>query len=135
VTPVELVALGAIGVGAGFLAGLLGIGGGLLMVPAMVLALGFDQHVAQGTSLVVIIPAALAGTATHYRSGRVSVRDAALLALGGIAGAAIGSTSALSVDDALLRRFFGVFLLVVAAQMVLRRRGSAETPTAPVLEP
>jgi uncharacterized membrane protein YfcA len=134
VTPVELVALGVIGVGAGFLAGLLGIGGGLLMVPAMVLVLGFDQHVAQGTSLVVIIPAALAGTATHYRNGRVSLGNAALLAVGGIAGAAIGSMSALSVDDALLRRLFGVFLLVVAAQLVLRRGRSNEAPTPAPLE-
>ena len=120
-TPLELVELAAIGVAAGFLAGLLGIGGGLLMVPAMVLLLGFDQHVAQGTSLVVIIPAALAGTYAHYRSGRVSIRDAAFLAAGGVAGALLGSTSALSVDDALLRRLFGIFLVVVAVQLVWGR--------------
>jgi uncharacterized protein len=134
VTPVELVALGVIGTTGGFLAGLLGIGGGLLMVPAMVLLLGFDQHVAQGTSLVVIIPAALAGTATHYRNGRVSVRDAAFLAVGGVAGAAIGSVSALSIDDVLLRRVFGVFLLVVAAQLVLGRGRRPAAPAPPALE-
>lgn len=134
-TPVEMAALAAIGVAAGFLAGLLGIGGGLLLVPAMALVFAFDQHVAQGTSLVVIIPAALAGTVTHYRSGRLSIRDAALLAAGGIAGALIGSLSALSVDDTLLRRLFGVFLLFVAAQMALTRRrrpGPSEHP--PTLE-
>ena len=134
-TPIELAALGAIGVGAGFLAGLLGIGGGLLMVPAMVLLLGFDQHVAQGTSLVVIIPAALLGSVTHYRKQRVSLRDAALLAVGGTVGALIGSLSALSVDDTILRRLFGVFLLVVAAQLVLGRgRQGRQSPTAPVVE-
>ena len=120
-TPIELLALGAIGLTAGFAAGLLGVGGGIVMVPAMVLALGFDQHVAQGTSLVVIIPAALAGSVTHYRNGRVSLRDAALLAAGGIGGAVVGSVSALSVDDSVLRRLFGAFLLVVAVQMVLSR--------------
>lgn len=134
-TPLELVALAAIGVGAGFTAGLLGIGGGLVMVPAMVLLLAFDQHVAQGTSLVVIIPAALAGSLTHYRNGRVSIRDAALLGLGGTTGAVVGSLAALSAEDWLLRRLFGVFLLVVAAQMVLRRRRRrAEAQAPPAIE-
>jgi uncharacterized protein len=135
VTPLDLVALGAIGLAAGFAAGLLGVGGGIVMVPAMVLALGFDQHVAQGTSLVVIIPAALAGSVTHYRNGRVSLRDAALLAAGGIGGAVVGSISALSVDDTLLRRLFGLFLLVVAAQVVLGRgRRRVEAPKAPSVQ-
>ena len=134
-TPLDLLALGAIGLAAGFAAGLLGVGGGIVMVPAMVLLLGFDQHVAQGTSLVVIIPAALAGSVTHYRNRRVSLRDAALLAVGGIGGAVIGSISALSVDDTVLRRIFGAFLLIVAAQMVLgrgRRKNEASNP--PLLE-
>ena len=134
-TPLELVALLAIGLAAGFAAGLLGVGGGIVMVPAMVLVLNFDQHVAQGTSLVVIIPAALAGSVTHYRNGRVSLRDAALLAAGGIGGAVVGSISALSVDDTLLRRLFGVFLLLVAAQLVLRRGGRrTETQGRPLVE-
>ncbi len=132
-TPFDFVALGAVGVAAGFAAGLLGVGGGIVMVPAMVLVLGFDQHVAQGTSLVVIIPAALAGSVTHYRNGRVSLRDAALLAAGGIGGAVVGSISALSVDDTVLRRLFGVFLLVVAAQLVLGRgRRRSESPSTPI---
>jgi uncharacterized membrane protein YfcA len=135
VTPLDLLALGAIGLAAGSAAGLLGVGGGIVMVPAMVLLLGFDQHVAQGTSLVVIIPAALAGSVTHYRNGRVSLRDAALLAGGGVLGAALGSTLALSVDDALLRRMFAVFLLVVAVRMVLGRdRRSGEPPVPPPIE-
>lgn len=134
-TPLDLLALGAIGLAAGFAAGLLGVGGGIVMVPAMVLVLGFDQHVAQGTSLVVIIPAALAGSVTHYRNGRVSLRDAALLAAGGIGGAVVGSFSALSVDDTVLRRLFGAFLLIVAAQMVLGRgRRGIETPNPTVVD-
>jgi uncharacterized membrane protein YfcA len=135
VTPLDLLALGAIGLAAGFAAGLLGVGGGIVMVPAMVLVLAFDQHVAQGTSLVVIIPAALAGSVTHYRNGRVSLRDAALLAAGGIGGAVVGSISALSVDDFVLRRLFGAFLLLVAARMVLgrgRRRSTSSTPIVDV---
>ena len=120
-TPFQLAELIAIGVAAGILSGLLGIGGGLVMVPAMVLVLGFDQHVAQGTSLLVIIPAALSGSITHYRNGRVSVRQAAFVALGGVVGASVGSVLALSVDDAVLRKLFAIFLIVVAIQIILGR--------------
>jgi uncharacterized membrane protein YfcA len=117
-----LVSLLAIGLAAGFLAGLLGIGGGVLIVPALVLLLGFDQHVAQGTSLVVIIPAALLGSWTHCRHRRLNVRDAAFVGAGGILGAAVGSLSALSLDDQLLQRLFAVVLIVVALRMFWSRR-------------
>jgi uncharacterized membrane protein YfcA len=126
VTPLELVGLIAIGLGAGVLSGLLGIGGGLVMVPAMALVLGFDQHVAQGTSLLVIIPAALSGTVTHYRNGRVSLRDAGFLAAGGVGGAVIGSVLALSVDEAVLRKLFAGFLILVAIQIILGRGRRAQ---------
>ena len=115
----ELAGLAAVGLGAGFLAGLLGIGGGVVMVPAMVLIFGFDQHVAQGTSLLVIIPAALTGSYTHHRNGRLVLRDAAWLAVGGVIGALIGSVSALSLDDTILRRLFAAFLILTALRMLL----------------
>ena len=115
-----LAALLGIGLAAGFLAGLLGIGGGVVIVPALVLLLGFDQHVAQGTSLLVIIPAAAAGSLTHYRRGRLNVRDAAFVAAGGIFGAIVGSLSALSIDDQLLQRLFALLLIGVAIRMALQ---------------
>lgn len=115
----EIFALLAIGLTAGVLAGLLGIGGGLVMVPAMVLITGFDQHVAQGTSLVVIIPAAAFGSLTHYRHGRFALRTAAALAVGGVLGALLGSIAALSIDDEILRRLFAIFILLVAARMLM----------------
>jgi hypothetical protein len=120
-TPIEIAALVGIGLVAGFLAGLLGIGGGVLMVPAMVLILGFDQHLAQGTSLLVVIPAATTGAWTHYRRGRWAIRDVAGLAAGGILGAALGSATALSLDEDLLRRLFALLLLALAARMALSR--------------
>ncbi|HET9879818.1 MAG TPA: TSUP family transporter [Candidatus Limnocylindria bacterium] len=120
-TPLEVGGLLAIGLSAGFLAGLLGIGGGVLLVPAMVLLMGFDQHVAQGTSLVVIIPAALLGSWTNHRNGSLVLRDAAALAAGGILGALVGSLSALGLDDVLLRRLFALLLLVTAARLILSR--------------
>ena len=115
----ELAGLVAIGVAAGFLAGLLGVGGGILMVPAMVLLFGFDQHVAQGTSLLVIIPAALSGSYAHHRNGRLVLRDAAFLAAGGVIGAVAGSLFALSIEDQLLRRLFAAFLLVAGLRILL----------------
>lgn len=131
-TGVEILALLAIGLAAGVLAGLLGIGGGVLMVPAMVLLLGFDQHVAQGTSLLVIIPAAIAGSWTHHRHGRLVLRDAAALAVGGVLGALVGSVTALSLDEELLQRLFAVLLIAVALRMLLAGRPSApeEPPEA-----
>ena len=118
-TPPEIMALLAIGLSAGLLAGLLGIGGGVVMVPAMVLIMGMDQHVAQGTSLLVIIPAAAFGSFTHHRNGRLALRDAAWLAAGGVLGAVLGSVTALSLDEELLQRLFAVLILVVALRMLL----------------
>jgi uncharacterized membrane protein YfcA len=114
-------ALAAIGLVAGVLAGLLGVGGGVVLVPALVLLLGFDQHVAQGTSLVVIAPAALAGSTVNYRRGRFRLLDAVLLVAGGLAGAAIGSSMALGLQDASLRRLFAVLLVAFGVQQLLPR--------------
>ena len=117
-----LVALLVIGLAAGLAAGLLGIGGGILLVPAMVLLLGFDQHVAQGTSLLVIIPAAIAGSWTHHRGGRLNLRDAAGVAAGGIVGAVLGSLLALGADDLVLRRLFALLLIASAVRMLWPKR-------------
>ncbi|HET7686448.1 MAG TPA: TSUP family transporter [Candidatus Limnocylindria bacterium] len=125
-----VVGLASIGLAAGFLAGLLGVGGGVVLVPGMVLLLGFDQHVAQGTSLLVVIPAALSGSWSHRRSGRLVLRDAFLLAVGGIAGAVGGSLFALSLDDGLLRRLFGLFLLAIALR-ILVAKGARRGPGTP----
>jgi uncharacterized membrane protein YfcA len=114
-----ILALVAIGLTAGLLAGLLGVGGGVVLVPAMVLALAFDQHISQGTSLLVVIPAALTGSWTNYRRGRFRLRDAGILAAGGIVGAAIGSSVALGFDELLLRRLFALLLLVLGVRMLL----------------
>ena len=125
-TPPEILALLAIGLTAGLLAGLLGIGGGVVMVPAMVLIMGMDQHVAQGTSLLVIIPAAAFGSFTHHRHGRLALRDAAALAVGGVLGAVLGSVTALSLDEELLQRLFAVLILLVATRLLLTRRSAPE---------
>lgn len=114
-----MLALAGIGLVAGLLAGLLGVGGGVVLVPALVLLLGFDQHVAQGTSLLVVVPAALVGSTINHRRGRFRIRDAALLVAGGLAGAALGSSLALGLDDAMLRRLFAALLIGLGIQQLL----------------
>lgn len=108
-----------IGVAAGVLASALGVGGGIVFVPAMAVVLGFDQHLAEGTSLAVIVLTAIIGTWTHHRHGRVDWRVVALVATGGIVGAVAGSTLALQLDPTLLRRLFAIFLTIVALRMML----------------
>jgi len=120
VTLPEIGLLLLVGLTAGVLAGLFGIGGGLIMVPAMVLLFSFDQHTAQGTSLLVIIPAAAAGSVTHYRQGRLVVGGALALAAGGVIGALIGSTTALTLDDGLLQRLFALFLIAMAIRLLMK---------------
>lgn len=108
----------AIGVATGVLSGLMGVGGGLLMVPAMVLAVGFGQHMAQGTSLVAIIPTAIAATYRHHRNGFVRFRVAGGLVVGGVLGAAIGSVSALSLEESSLRLIFAAVLALTGIRLI-----------------
>lgn len=119
-----LVILGlAIGLLTGIISGLLGVGGGIVMVPAMVLALGLSQHLAQGTSLLVIVPTAAAGSVTHFRLGNIRLPVAGWLALGGMLGAVGGAALALLAPDAALRVLFALFLLYTGARM-LRDHGT-----------
>lgn len=115
----------ALGLTAGTLAGLLGVGGGFLMVPGMVVLLGETQHVAQGTSLMVIIPTAIVGTITSARVRKLPWRLIGLVGLGGALGAGLGVFIALNVSEGALRRMFGILLLFVAVRMVLRPRAAA----------
>jgi hypothetical protein len=114
---IEIAGLIILGLIAGTIAAALGVGGGVIYVPALVVLFAFDQHIAQGTSLAIILPTAVVATIAHARLGNVRWRLAAPIALGGIAGAVLGAWVALGVDGELLRRFFGVFLLIVAARM------------------
>ncbi len=116
----EIAGLIILGLVAGTIAAALGVGGGVIYVPALVVFFAFDQHLAQGTSLAIILPTAVVATAAHARHGNVRWRLAVPIALAGIAAAVLGSGIALSLDAAMLRRLFGAFLLVVAARMAWR---------------
>ena len=112
------------GFGAGFLSGTIGIGGGLLFVPTMTLGFSASQAIAQGTSLVAIVPTAIVGGVTHFRQGNL-VLDAALwMGGGGVFGAVIGALVAVEVPGPLLARAWGAFLVFsayrLAAQAVKR---------------
>jgi uncharacterized protein len=110
----------AIGLVGGILAGLLGVGGGVLFVPGLVLFLGLDQHHAEATSLLAIVPVAIVGAYRQDRYGNVVRRDALLLGLLSVAGAAAGVALANTLSSASLRDAFAGLMLVVAAQLVHR---------------
>jgi uncharacterized membrane protein YfcA len=123
----------AIGVAAGIVAGLLGVGGGVLFVPGLVLFMGLGQHQAEATSLLAIVPVAIVGTINQNRYGNVRRGDALLMGLLSIAGAVGGVALANALSGEALRVGFAVLILLVAAQLVrttLRgdRPGSVKTP-------
>lgn len=119
---IEIVGLVLLGAAAGLLAAAIGVGGGIVFVPALVVLFAFDQHVAQGTSLAVIFPTAIVSTIGHARSGRVNWAVAAPLAATGIVGALIGARVALVIDADVLRRLFALLLLAVSVRMAFRAR-------------
>jgi uncharacterized protein len=110
----------AIGLAAGIVAGLLGVGGGVLFVPGLVFFLGLGQHQAEATSLLAIVPVAIVGTYRQDRYGNVNRHDALLLGLLSLAGATAGVALANTLSGALLRDAFAGLMLLVAAQLVKR---------------
>ncbi len=110
----------AIGVVAGVLAGLFGVGGGILFVPALTIVLGLEQHHAQGTSLLAIVPTVLVGAWRQQRYGNVRWRAAAALGVAGIGGIVAGGFLAESLPGSVLRRLFGALLVLTAVQLARR---------------
>jgi uncharacterized membrane protein YfcA len=114
---VRLIAIGAAG---GLLSGLLGVGGGIVMVPLLVLRAGYSQKDAHAVSLGAIIPISIAGVATYGIAGKVHPWEAIALAVGSIGGARIGAGALASIDDRRLKLVFGLFLFAVAVLMLVR---------------
>ena len=112
----------ALGLVAGVLAGLFGVGGGILFVPTLVLVLDFSQLEAEGTSLLAILPAALAGTIRQLRYGNVRWRPALAIGLVAIVGVEAGVRVAETLPEDDLRRLFGLLTLAVAVQLAWRAR-------------
>ncbi len=116
--------LGALGIGvlAGVLAGIVGVGGGIIVVPACVYFFHMDQHTAQGTSLAVLLPpTGLFAFLRYYKAGHVDVGIAALIALGVLVGGYFGGAWADHISGPALRKGFAVFLVLVAAKMFFEK--------------
>lgn len=117
-------AIGGIGLFTGVLSGIFGVGGGIIMIPALVLLFSFSQTMAQGISLAVIIPVSISGALIHNRNGNVRWNIAFWLGIGGVVGALIGARIAnLEVSDLALKGMFGALTLIIGVLMA--RRGSA----------
>jgi uncharacterized membrane protein YfcA len=110
----------AIGIAGGVLSGLLGVGGGIVMVPLLVLWTAYGQRDAHALSLGAIIPISLAGVITFGAAGKVHLGEAVALAAGSIAGARIGAGALARIEERRLKLVFGLFLAAVGVLMLVR---------------
>lgn len=111
-----------IGIFTGVMAGMLGIGGAIIMIPALVFFMGFSQQMAQGTSLAVMLPPiGIFAAYNYWKAGQVNIKFALILALAFIVGSYFGSKVALNIPQAVLKKIFGILLILVAAKMLLSK--------------
>lgn len=117
-----LLILLAIGVVTGFMAGMLGIGGAIIMTPALVFIMGLSQTNAQGTSLAVMLPPiGIIAAYNYYKAGYVNIKFALILAVCFLVGSYFGSKMAVNIPQQMLKKIFGLLLLLVAAKMLLSK--------------
>ena len=109
-----------LGLVAGIASGFLGIGGGTILIPALVFLYGFSQHQAQGTTLaMLVVPVVFLAAWKYYSQGHIKINITALLCLGFFLGGLVGAHFACKIPDALLKKIFGGYLAFVALQMIL----------------
>jgi uncharacterized membrane protein YfcA len=119
-----------LGFGVGVLVGLLGIGGGVVLVPAMVYLFRMDQHMAQGTSLFVLLPPlGLGALIAYWKRGQVDLRAGILCALGMLIGGYLGSLIAIPLTSRNLKGLFGCFLMLLAFLLWRKTRQNSYSPT------
>ena len=109
---------GILGVVVGMFSSLFGVGGGIIMVPALVLLAGFGQHMAQGISLAVMVPTALVGGLGYWRGGNVNLYIAAAVCVGSIPAAHLGQQIAQTLPKSTLQTLFALFMVAVAARIM-----------------
>src|SRR5215217_173449 len=108
-----------VGIAAGILGGLVGIGGGIIIVPSLVYFLSFSQKSAQGTSLgLLLLPVGIFGVLQYYKQGHVDLRVVAIIAIGFLAGSYFGSRIALSLPQETVKKIFAIMLLLIAVKML-----------------
>ena len=116
-----------LGFGAGILTGIMGVGGGVVMVPMMVLLLGVSQHLAQGISMLVIIPTVMVAILKLRKSNLFEYRTALLLAAGSIVGSLLSSNMVQLIDGVILKRIFGVLVVYSSIRMILPAKAKKES--------
>ncbi len=117
-----------IGLLSGIIGGM-GIGGGTILIPALVIFIKPEQHVAQGVNLLFFIPTAIAALFIHIRNKAIDFKTAVPIAVSGLFGAYIGSSLAVSLPGSTLRKGFGVFLLIIGVYELLRDQNSKKHST------
>jgi len=109
-----------IGLVAGTLSGLIGVGGAIIIIPGLIFLLGMDQYSAQGTSLAtLLLPIGLMAVLNYYKEGEINIKYAMIIAAAFFVGGYLGSKFALEIPEAILRKVFAVTLVVIAVKMFL----------------
>ncbi|MFN4854704.1 MAG: sulfite exporter TauE/SafE family protein [Bacteroidota bacterium] len=115
----SLIFLLLVGLFAGFLSGMVGIGGGILIVPVLVYFFGFSQHKAQGTTLFLfVLPVGILGAYNYYKSGNIDIKTALVICATFVFGSYFGSKLTLSLDQLTVKRIFGIFILLISLKMI-----------------
>lgn len=118
----EISILIIIGIAAGFLSGTLGIGGAIIIVPALVFIMGLSQHQAQGTSLaVLLLPTGFLAVLNYYKAGFVNIRYVAIIVIAFVVGSYFGSLLSISMSGRLLRVIFGVITLLMSLKLIFSK--------------
>ena len=121
-TTVQLIILIIVGILSGLLAGAFGVGGAIIVIPALVFILGLSQHEAQGTSLAFMIPpVGILATWNYWKAGHVNWKIALILSITFFIGAYFGSNISLNISDRMLRKLFGGLLILIALKMIFSK--------------
>jgi uncharacterized membrane protein YfcA len=118
-TAQTIIALIVVGLLAGILSGLVGLGGGVIIVPALVFLLGFSQHQATGTSLgILLLPAGIFAVMNYYKKGFIDIKVVLLIFVGFLLGGWVGSKISLNVNETTLKKIFAIALLLIAGKVL-----------------
>ena len=124
-----------IGIAAGILSGLVGVGGGIIIVPALVYFIGFSQKAAQGTSLgVLLLPVGILGVLQYYKQGHIDIKVVGYLSIGFIVGGYFGSKIALTLSQESAKKIFAILMIVIAFKMLFLDRPKKEIPATDTKE-
>ena len=108
-----------VGLAAGVLSGMVGVGGGIIVVPALIYILGFSQHEAQGTSLgLLLLPVGIFAVLNYYKKGYIDVKVVAIMCVAFVIGGWFGSKVSLSLPQETVKKIFAVLMLVIAGKML-----------------